>query len=773
MFPRVPPVWGRLAVVAVVFLAACSPGGPPPEEAGEDPVPPAPSSRVGSASSTTLLPPVSAVTTTSTVTTTAAVADTTTITSTTTTTTTSTTTTPTAAATTTPTAVVVVDRFVSVSAGWGYACGLRESGRLKCWRFGELFEPHYPGADASLVFDLEADAPPGVFSSVSASRGFACGIRSSGEVECWSMNSSDEFEIPSGVFSSVSAGVEHVCGVRPDASTECWGGGKLICGVRPDGSTECRREPQRWRDAGVPPEGPFTDLAVGWSFTCGLRPGGEVECWGGGFNEGYEPPGGPFERLVTAGFVCGIRSGGRAECWSDSDPEEYDPRKYETDDWFPHNYNPKESLDFADLDPPGVNFRMLSARCGVDDDYRVLCWKNVLDEDVMLPTPEGEFTWVESVRTKACAVRRADSSLYCWDLETGEDLPAPEGVFREVTMGVERDCGLLISGEVSCWGQVEGSPPPPEGKFKTLREFASFLCGIRVEDGTLECWPDASWERTWPDLNWGRTPPPEGEFTDVSIARYHACGLRPSGEIECWGGWDRRPKMLPPDVGFASINAGWGGYKRGAGVTPYVDWGYSCGVRLDASLECWGDDRTIWPAEHPPEAGKRSPLLSPPVGEYEQVGVGEYFACALRVGGKVDCWGSAYGNRFAPQEQREAGEKAWGPFSYTYGDPLPVEEPPERLYPYPYGKEGALEVLPFVSISVGLRHACGLRTDFAVECWSPDAVETYHTIPDSFTYTYVDAGYYEHACAVRKIDGGVDCWDTQLQFIKRIDPTIQ
>ena len=729
-------MWGRLAVVAMVFLAACSPGGPPPEEAGEDPVPPAPSSRVGSASSTTLLPPVSAVTTTSTVTTTAAADTTTTTTAATTTTTAAATTTTTAAATTT---TVVVDRFVSVSAGWGYACGLRESGRLKCWRFGGFSEPHFRESTLDSMFSMgRVNAPPGVFSSVSAGWGFACGVRASGEVECWSMNPNDEFEIPSGVFSSVSAGVEHVCGVRPDGSAECWG------------------ESQRWRDAGVPPEEPFTEMALGWSFTCGLRLGGEVECWGGGFNEGYEPPGGPFERLVSAGYVCGLRPGGRAECWNDSDPEEYDPRKYETDDWFPHNYNPKEHSKYADPDPPGVNFRMLSWRCGVDYDYRVLCWKNVLDEDEILPTPEGEFTWVDYDSTQACAVRRADSGLFCWDLETMEELPAPEGVFREVDMSNDRDCGLLISGEIRCWGQVEGSPDPPEGQFKALSEFDSFFCGVRVEDGTLECWPDVT----------GRTPPPEGEFADVSIARYHACGLRPSGEIECWGGWNRRPKILPPDVGFASISAGWGGYRPGA-----VGWGHSCGVRLDASLECWGDSRTIGPAERPPEAGKRSPLLSPPEGEYEQVGVGEYFACALRVGGKVDCWGSAYGNRFAPQEQREAGEKAWGPFSYTYGDPLPVEEPPEHLYPYPYGKEGAPEVLPFVSISVGLRHACGLRTDFAVECWSPDAVETYHSIPDY--YASMDAGYYEHACAVRKIDGGVDCWDTQLQFIKRIDPTIQ
>ncbi len=706
---------------------------------------PALSSRVDSASPTTSALSVSAGTTAATITTTTTVAATTT--------TTSTTTNVTAAVTTTT--VAVVDRFVSVSAGWGYACGLRESGRLKCWRFGGFSEPHYRELTSDPRFDLgRVDAPPGVFSSVSAGWGFACGVRPGGEVECWSMNSSAEFEIPAGVFSSVSAGVEHVCGVRPDSTTECWG------------------EPQRWRDAGFPPEGPFTDVAAGWFFTCGLRPDGDVECWGGGFNEGDEPPEGPFERLMGSGYVCGIRPGGEAECWSDSVLNRPDGYSGSGDSY------PARRPRYPLMDPPGVRFRMLLGKCGVDYDYRVLCWRNAVDTYEMLPTPEGEFTWVSYDGYYTCAVRRSDSGLQCWDWLTGEESPAPEGAFKEVWMGGrrecwtieleggiegsicdERDCGLRVSGEVHCWAQQEGSPPVPEGEFKSLSAFNSLLCGVRVE-GALECWPDVT----------GRTSPP-GEFATVSVAKHHACGLRPSGEIECWGGWDRRPKISPPDVGFSSISAGWGGYRPGGSVSPDVDWGYSCGVRLDASLECWGDSDTIRPLWDPPEPGERPQVLYPPEGEYEQVGVGEYFACALRVGGKVDCWGRAYGNRFAPEEKREAGERAWGSFFYTYGDPLPAEEPPERLRPYPYGKEGEPGVPPFTSISVGLRHACGFRSDGILECWSDDAVETYRSFPDY--YTYVDAGYHDHACAVRKADGGVDCWDTQLEFIAQIPPTAE
>ncbi len=626
----------------------------------------------------------------------------------------------------------MVDRFVSVSAGWGYACGLRESNKVKCWSHGGGREP-YSDND---WFDEPEDlvAPGGEFSSVSVGHVFACGIRLSGEVECWGAKAVASIEPPGGVFASVSAGVEHVCGIRPGGTPECWG------------------TSQRWREAGVPPRGPFIDVAAGTHFTCGLRPGGEAECWGGGFNEGDEPPGGVFESLIGPGWVCGLRPGGEAECWSDSVPSKNgedgarEPR-------YPNAVQPPRDARFRTFSGTG--------QCGVDYDYKVWCWRNrrgvfefhLTPEFELLPTPEGEFTWVDHDH-HACAVRRADSGVECWDWLSGEPLPAPEGAFKEVWIGYEEYCGLLVSGQVRCWEQPEGSPPPPEGEFKTLDSLYGLYCGLRA-DGAVECWGESS-DLPEPSL----LTPPSGEFTKVSLAQYHACGLLTSGEIECWGAWGKRPKIQPPEGEFTMISPGWGGYDAGPDY-PFTitDFGYSCGVRLDRSLECWGASHTL--RMFPSGQG---PLLSPPEGEYTQVGVGLDFACALRVDGKVDCWGSA---------------PTRGELSYTYGDALPegvwVPPPNWRLRymlgfrVYSYGEEGAPEVRPFTSISVGADHACGLHADSSFECWRADARGYYSFLPDSSTY--VDAGFHNHACVVIKSNGGVDCFNDEGVRMSYIPPT--
>ncbi len=624
---------------------------------------------------------------------------------------------------------------MSVSAGWGYACGLRESNKVKCWRHGKFQEPY-----ADLDWGYESEdlvAAGGEFSSVSVGHGYACGIRLGGEVECWGVNPVALIEPPGGVFVSVSAGVEHVCGIRPGGTPECWG------------------TSQRWRDAGVPPRGPFIDVAAGTYFTCGLRPGGEVECWGGGFNEGDEPPGGVFESLIAPGWVCGLRPGGEAECWSDSVPSKNgedgarEPR-------YPNAVQP----------PRDARFRMFSGtgKCGVDYDYKVWCWRNrrgvfefhLAPEFELLPTPEGEFTWVDHDH-HACAVRRADSGVECWDRLTGEPREAPEGAFKEVWIGYEEYCGLLVSGEVRCWEQPEGSSPPPEGEFTTLDSSYELYCGLRA-DGAVECWGESS----------PRSRPPQGEFTKVSISSNHACGLLTSGEIECWGYWLLRPKIQPPEGEFSMISAGWGGYPTGWYAPIATDLGYSCGVRLDGSLECWGANHTI--GKFPSGQGA---VLFPPEGEYTQVGVGLDFACALRVDGKVDCWGSAASLRFASESEPDV--LTWGMLSYTYGDALPEGVPPMQssdmygFQVYSYGEEGEPEVLPFTSISVGAEHACGLHTDFSVECWRADALGFYSFPPDFFSY--VDAGYHNHACVVVQESGGVACFNDEGLYMSYIPPT--
>ena len=154
--------------------------------------------------------------------------------------------------------------FISVSAGWGYSCGLRVDRSVECWEWrADLFgHPDRPGWNN----DLSDGTPPGgEFALVDAGWGYACALRLGGEVECWGRNPVAALEPPRGEFTSVSAGLEHACALRPEGGVECWG-------------VSSRR-----KGALVFPDGPFASIAASINYLCGLRPGGEVECWGGRF----------------------------------------------------------------------------------------------------------------------------------------------------------------------------------------------------------------------------------------------------------------------------------------------------------------------------------------------------------------------------------------------------------------------------------------------------------------------------------------------------------
>ena len=83
--------------------------------------------------------------------------------------------------------------FIQITAGYGFACGLRRGGTVACW-----------GADSH----GEAKPPSGKFAQVSAGSDFACGVRASGRLACWGDRMFGETSSPSGIFTRVSVSGE-------------------------------------------------------------------------------------------------------------------------------------------------------------------------------------------------------------------------------------------------------------------------------------------------------------------------------------------------------------------------------------------------------------------------------------------------------------------------------------------------------------------------------------------------------------------------------------
>ncbi len=149
-------------------------------------------------------------------------------------------------------------KFVSVSAGAWYTCGVRrEDGAVECW--GSNFK------------DL-ASPPEGEFALVSARNNYICGVRRQGTVACWGVNDDVQASPPEGKFASVSAGRDHTCGVKVDGIVKCWGSDA-------DGRA-------------MPPEGKFASVSAGWDHTCGVKVDGAVACWGVNYDGQTAPPAG-------------------------------------------------------------------------------------------------------------------------------------------------------------------------------------------------------------------------------------------------------------------------------------------------------------------------------------------------------------------------------------------------------------------------------------------------------------------------------------------------
>jgi len=211
-------------------------------------------------------------------------------------------------------------------------------------------------------------------------------------------------------------------------------------------------------------------------------------------------------------------------------------------------------------------------------------------------------------------------------------------------------------------------------------------------------------------------------WTQIDVGVRAACGIRPSGLVECTG--DLYPEDLtPPAESFDSVSA----------------WGGICGVTTEESVRCWGQTANVGADG---QAGS-------------SVATGSGFAC-VDTGAGIDCY-SDEGQAEAPAAVDEsvtalvagagfacllttAGEPAC--WAMTEGSGLPG------------GPVASMPEGPFDTISAGSAHACGLRPDGQITCWGEGLAGELDVPPG--TYVHVAAGS-RRTCAVDE-ESYLRCW---------------
>ena len=144
------------------------------------------------------------------------------------------------------------------------------------------------------------------------------------------------------------------------------------------------------------------------------------------------------------------------------------------------------------------------------------------------PPPMGELEVPPggiqlSAGTDHTCLRRDPGQVTCWGRSGFPHTDVPAGRYRSVDMAGQFVCGLLISGEVVCWGYERSATEVPPGHYRSVSaggEWGTdFTCGVR-ESGSLACWGENQH---------GQLDAPSGRYRSVSAGWNHACALRESG----------------------------------------------------------------------------------------------------------------------------------------------------------------------------------------------------------------------------------------------------
>ncbi len=210
----------------------------------------------------------------------------------------------------------------------------------------------------------------------------------------------------------------------------------------------------------------------------------------------------------------------------------------------------------------------------------------------------------------------------------------------------------------------------------------------------------------------------------LSAGKEYTCGIRSDGTLACWGEEGASPLDDIPPGTFTQVSAGQE---------------HACALREDGSLACWGYDY--------------DGQATPPDGAFLQVSAGDYHTCAIQADGGVACWGDDSGGQL---DGIPSG--AFVEISAGGGHTCGIRDTGE-LACWGDDTDGQISNVPtggFSRLSAGAYHTCAIHTDGALACWSADWIAPLIGEPPGGSFTQVASGF-DHSCGLRA-DGTLACW---------------
>ena len=265
-------------------------------------------------------------------------------------------------------------------------------------------------------------------------------------------------------------------------------------------------------------------------------------------------------------------------------------------------------------------------------------------------------------------------------------------------------------GSLWCWGQnqlgqvgdgtIDDRYEPTQVGTATDWRFvsatASHSCGIRNDD-SLWCWGNNGFGQASGDgtTSHGLVTPVRvggGTWKTVRVGSLYTCAIRTDSTLWCWGynvygqlgDGSIAERSTPVQIGTATWIALSAGYS------------HTCGIQTDRSLWCWGDNREGQVGNGTTNNGVLRPTQVGTATDWRAVTASNTFffgsgrlghTCGIRDGGSLWCWGSNAGG-------------ALGDGTFT-----------RRLLPVRIGAE------TWRAVDAGEAYNCAIRADSTMWCW--------------------------------------------------------
>ena len=195
-------------------------------------------------------------------------------------------------------------------------------------------------------------------------------------------------------------------------------------------------------------------------------------------------------------------------------------------------------------------------------------------------------------------------------------------------------------------------------------------------------------------------------------------------------------------------------------------YGYQCAIKLDNTVTCWGGGNMI---EHNPpmadedmqatESGKLVKKWSVPDGlKAEQIALGSFYACALKLDHSVQCWGNGHVNPPAGLSAKQISTGEGSACALKHDNTVQCWGSQKSIF-YPVDNTGQNNVpagLTAKQVTAGENINCALKLDNTIHCWGDTKHNPASIIPEGLLAKQIVLSI-DRMCAL-KLDNSVACW---------------